>query len=117
MIDYKEFLALAPISLKPVIENLHNIIMLSSKKVQLEIKWGSLTYSINDLICSINIHRDHINLQFFYGAQFDDENVLDGSEKNLRHMKFKHKEEIKKTLVRKDVKKAIGYDKRFKREY
>ena len=60
------------------------------------VKWGHLVYEKDKMICSIMVHKKHVNLQIWRGAEIDDpENMLEGNGKSMRHVKIHSKEDIK----------------------
>ena len=60
------------------------------------VKWGHLVYEKNRMICSIMVHKNHVNLQIWRGAELNDpENILEGEGKSMRHVKVHSPEEVK----------------------
>jgi len=111
MKNYKEFLAHVPKELIPAVEQIREIILKCSKELREEIKWGSPTYYINKHICSIHVHKEHINLQFFNGANLKSSDLLEGTGKNMRHLKIASPKDIVKSKIRMLVKEAMEFDK------
>ncbi len=97
--------------MKEIVEKLRRAVKGTSKKLKEEIKWNVPTYSINKNICSIMAHKNHVNLQIFQGAKIKDANKLEGSGKGMRHIKYKHVNEVKITEIKKYLKQAIELDK------
>ena len=113
MKTYNEFLAGVTVSMQLAVEQTRDAILKASDSLNEEMKWGSPTYSINKNICSIHVHKEHLNLQFFYGAEIDEDNVLEGTGDNMRHLKILTRTKIDTKLIKKLVKKAIEFDKHF----
>ncbi len=60
------------------------------------VKWGHLVYEKDRKLCSIMVHKSHVNLQIWEGAQVDDpEQLLQGEGKSMRHVKVHSPEEVK----------------------
>jgi hypothetical protein len=60
------------------------------------VKWGHLVYEKDRMICSIMVHKSHINLQIWRGAELNDpENILEGDGKQMRHVKVHSPEDLK----------------------
>jgi hypothetical protein len=60
------------------------------------VKWGHLVYEKDRKICSIMVHKGHVNLQIWRGAEVDDpENILEGEGKSMRHVKVHSPEDVK----------------------
>ena len=96
--------------LKEVALTLRDLIKAASREVDEQLKWRVPTYSINKNICSIIVHKHHVNLQLMQGAVLEDSDLLEGSGKHMRHMKFKQVDDIKKGVVTKLLKQAIDQD-------
>lgn len=57
--------------------------------------WGSLVYKEGEVVCAISPHKDHVNVGFYKGISLSDpENLLEGTGKNLRHLKVRNAESI-----------------------
>ena len=64
-------------------------------------KYGGTTYNISgELIGGIFSYKEHVSIEFSYGANFSDPHkVLEGSGKQRRHIKIKTLSDIEKKLV------------------
>ncbi|MEE3370085.1 MAG: DUF1801 domain-containing protein [Planctomycetota bacterium] len=62
------------------------------------IKWGVPVYEQNGPVCSLRKAKDYVALQFHLsGTQLDDpDGLLEGSGKNMRHVKIHAKGKIRK---------------------
>jgi len=96
--------------LKEVALRLRDIVKAASRDFDEQLKWRVPTYSINKNICSIIVHKHHVNLQLMQGAMLEDSDLLEGSGKGMRHLKFKQVDDIKKDVVTKLLKQAIDQD-------
>ena len=55
------------------------------------------------------MHRDHVNLGFYYGAALEDpEGLLEGTGKKLRHVKVRDVEGTREAALRDLVERALG---------
>jgi len=71
------------------------------------VKWNSLCYETDGNVCSIKIHASHVNLQFFNGAGIRNPAIpLEGTGKNMRHIKFAKIKDIDSNLLEKLIKQA-----------
>ena len=78
-----------------------------------QIKWGVPCYIGKRLVCAIAPQSDHTNLQFYFGTALRDSgHLLEGTGKNLRHVKFYAAGEVRVARLRPLLKEAIGYDSR-----
>lgn len=74
-------------------------IMLPKKKMWIDHADKMITFgtekNMKGEICYIKPLKDSVNLGFFHGAKLNDpKNLLQGTGKSLRHIKFKKKEDI-----------------------
>lgn len=96
--------------LKEISEELRRIVMSYSENIKEEMKWNVPTYSINKNICSIIAHKKHVNLQIFRGAHIKDARELEGSGKDMRHLKFSTLGDVAQADVGKYLEQAIKLD-------
>ena len=87
-------------------------IMLPEKKMWIDHADRMITFgtekNMKGEICYIKPLKDSVNLGFFHGANLNDpENLLQGTGKSLRHIKFKKKENIDHQGVIKILKAAL----------
>lgn len=74
------------------------------------LKWSVPTYSVNKNICSIIAHKKQVNLQIFRGAQIKSSNLLEGTGKDMRHLKIFSADDIEKGRVEQCLKQAMELD-------
>ncbi len=56
---------------------------------------------MSEQFCYIALFKERINLGFYYGSDLPDpQNLLDGSGKNLRHVKISHSEQLENPALR-----------------
>jgi hypothetical protein len=59
--------------------------------------WGIPTFQTKDPFCFYMVGKNHVTLGFHYGASLDDpEGLLEGTGKNLRHVKLRTMEDLEK---------------------
>ena len=93
--------------MKEIALELRKIIKSLSPEIVEELKWNSPTYAINRNFCSVMSHKKHVSLQIFQGAHLKDADQLDGTGKNMRHLKFSALAEVNKDVVRKYLEQAV----------
>ncbi len=93
--------------LKEIVLKLRRLITNHSVGIQEKIKWNVPTYSINKNICSIMAHKHHVNFQIFRGAHIQDAGELEGTGKDMRHLKFSTLDEIEDAKIDKYLKQAL----------
>lgn len=83
-----------------------------------EVPWGhqkTAGYGVgpkkmSEHFCYIAPQKDHVNLGFMYGADLSDpERLLQGSGKNLRHIKVRSLEDLNRPAIRKLLEEASTY--------
>ena len=74
-----------------------------------EIKYGGLVFIVDTkLICGIFIRKNHISVEFSFGAMMlDPNNCLEGSGKYRRHLKIVDKKDIENKNVEYYVKQSF----------
>ena len=97
--------------LKEIVNELRKIVTNYSSDIKEEIKWNVPTYSIHKNICSIMAHKEHVNFQIFRGAHIRDAQKLEGTGKDMRHLKLYAVGEVEEASVEKYLKQAIALDK------
>jgi hypothetical protein len=76
-----------------------------------DIKWGYPTWVGNGNIAALNPHADHLNLQFYKGTSLrDPEGLLEGSGKEMRHVKIYAAKELRTPGVKGLVRSAWRVD-------
>jgi hypothetical protein len=59
--------------------------------------WGIPTFQTKDPFCFYMVGKNHVTLGFHYGTSLDDpEGLLEGTGKNLRHVKLRTMEDLEK---------------------
>jgi len=71
-----------------------------------EIKYGGLVFNVDKtLITGIFVRKEHISLEFSFGAGFEDvNNLLEGNGKLRRHLKIRNTKDITNKKVEHFVK-------------
>lgn len=96
---------------KKIVKELRRIVANHSSDIKEEIKWNVPTYSRCKNICSIMVHKKHVNFQVFCGAHIKDAQELEGTGKDMRHLKLSTLDEVDETKVEKYLKQALELDK------
>ena len=100
--DFNELLELSTPTLRPVMLGLRHMVLEMDPKVCEVVRLGdrAATYGIGPKkmsqgYCDIMPHKNWINLGFFQGAHLlDSAALLEGSGKNMRHVKIRTLEEV-----------------------
>ena len=90
---------------------LRNVILETSEDFTEEIKWGMPSYGIQKNICYLQPSKNHVNLGFYYGASLiDKDNLLEGTGKQMRHIRIKKLDEIKSEKIKALIQEAIEFE-------
>ena len=88
--------------LKPLALELRSLVRETIPNASEVIKWGMPVYLLHGKMwfCSIRAGKDYVALQFGeIGTRLDDpDGLLEGTGKNLRHVKIRSKDEIRREL-------------------
>jgi hypothetical protein len=102
------FIKELPENIQEITTNLRNIILETSEDFTEEIKWGTPSYGIQKNICYLQPSKNHVNLGFYFGASLIDENnLLEGTGKQMRHIRIKKLDEIQPEKFRALIRAAI----------
>ena len=96
--------------LKEVALKLRSIIDSMPGELEQQLKWNVPTWSKNKNICSIMAHKHHVSLQLMQGARLADVELLEGSGKDMRHLKFSQVDDINTEMIKKLLSQAIKQD-------
>jgi len=110
MSDVDSYIQSVEDNLKPIVKKLREAIKGCSEVIKEEMKWNVPTYSNNKNICSIMAHNHHVNFQIFQGANLKDSKLLQGTGKNMRHLRYENIEQLDITIINKIIKQAIMKD-------
>lgn len=108
--DVDDYIAKHDGEIKEIVVSLRTLVKDSCPGIRETIKWNVPTYSGSSMVCSIMAHKNHVNLQIFKGAQIKDAGLLDGTGKNMRHLKISTIEEINASRLKKVLQQAVELD-------
>ncbi len=94
---------------KEICKKLRKIVLKIKPNAKEEIKYRGLVFVIDaKLICGIFIRKNHISVEFSFGARMPDpDNFLEGSGKYRRHIKIFQQEDIKNKKVEYYIKQSF----------
>ena len=95
-------------SIAPVAEDLRALIRRAVPNATECIKWGTPNYETDGLICAIRAGKGFVPLQFGpIGTSLEDpDGLLEGTGKDMRHVKIRLKTDLKKQLFTSWIKQA-----------
>lgn len=96
---------------KPILLDLRELVLATDENIVETIKWGQPCYSLNSLICYLQKAKAHVALGFQNGAHFNDPHgLLEGTGKDMRHIKVAMTEKIKFPSFKALLEEAVTYD-------
>lgn len=105
-----QFILDLPEEIQSITNALRDIILNTSQNLVEEYKWSMPNYSYNGLVCYLQSSKKHVNLGFHRGVELqenDNNPLLQGSGKGIRHIRIKKMEDIQPELFASLIKKAI----------
>ena len=90
-----------------LIKELDSVIRKAAPDLVVSLKWRNPTYHSKRNACALLSHTDHVNLQVWGGAEFEDpKGLLQGTGKGMRHIKFVVGAKFNRSAVEAIVKQA-----------
>lgn len=111
--DVDRFVEHVDPTLRAIVEALREMIRTEAPTLREQLKMNLPTYSLRDDVCYIAPYSRHVNLGFHFGAHIKDpKNLLQGTGKNLRHVKIHSSAEARSSDIRALLGAAVVYDPR-----
>ena len=94
-----------------IVISLRELILKTFPRTEEEIKYGGLVFIIEKrLFCGIFLRKNHISVEFDYGAEMSDpDRFLEGSGKYRRHLKINKLDDIKNKKVEYYLRQSFKY--------
>ena len=108
--EVDQFIEALPNEIQDITVALREIILHSSPKLIEEFKWFMPNYSYNGLVCYLQTASRHVNLGFHKGNEIQDKDtnkLLQGTGKNMRHIRIKKMADIKPEILTLLIKAAV----------
>jgi len=85
-------------ALQKVVRGLRSLVKASVPGTKMTVNsWGIPTFEAEDPFCFYMVGKNHVTFGFHYGTSLEDpEGLLEGSGKNLRHVKLRSVEDLEK---------------------
>ena len=85
---------------KEIVISLRKLALAIAPESSEEIRWGGLVFSSDRPFCGIMAYKKYVSVVFDRGAEIPDpDNYLEGSGKNMRHLKIFQHEDIENKKV------------------
>jgi hypothetical protein len=100
-------------SLEKITEEANRVVRAAGPGLRTETKWGHPWYVGRDLVCLVGAFTHHVGVEFWRGSALAPAHpMLEGTGKNLRHVKLRTAEEARSKEFQRLVKAAIQLDQR-----
>ena len=92
-------------------EQLHKWTLETEPELRAKLKWSRPVYELNSNVCYLQAHSEHVNFGFWRGVELhDQEGILEGEGKSMRHVKIGRDDEIPPRGLRALLVEAINLD-------
>jgi hypothetical protein len=97
--------------MKQIALRVEALIRKAGPDLKLERKWGMPWYVGTDLVCLVGTFTGHVGVEFWRGSTVPDpDHLLEGTGKNLRHVKLRTLEEASSPKLARLIVAAIELD-------
>ncbi|MDN5205709.1 DUF1801 domain-containing protein [Fulvivirgaceae bacterium BMA10] len=108
--DVTQFIEKSIDGQKVILEALRELIAESVPDVREQLKWGRPVYASQKDFCYLQTSKNYVTFGFFNFEKVDDpEDLLEGTGKQMRHIKIAKSEDIKSDLFTKMLKQASEF--------
>jgi hypothetical protein len=112
-VNINEYIKSYPEKTAPIAIELRNLILGTVPDFDEVTRWNNLTYGKGKMLLAIVIHKEHVNLEFANGRNLTETGYpLEGTGKNMRHIKIKNTPDLEKTNIRELILKSVELDKK-----
>ena len=103
--EVTSYIIKAPEEQQEILNKLRQLISQTVPLATEQIKWSRPVYGTKKDFCYLVSNKKHVNLGFMNFKNIKDEHgLLEGTGKNLRHIKLHSKKDIKKSVFKKMIK-------------
>jgi hypothetical protein len=103
-----------PSVLREIIEGLRTLVQEALPEVTERLNpWRVYSFAGRQDFCYLAVSSHHVSLGFIKGTSLRDPGrLLEGTGKNLRHVKFRRTEDLSRPGLRELIAEAVGFDRR-----
>jgi hypothetical protein len=101
----------APVSMKQVADRAREMIRSEWPTLKVEQHWGHPWFVGKGMVCVVGYFARHAAIEFWWGSTIEDpDHLLEGTGKNLRHVKLRTLAEASSPQLRRFVRAAVELD-------
>jgi hypothetical protein len=102
-----------PVSMQQVSDRAEELVRREAPSLKVERHWGHPWFVGTDLVCVVGAFSHHAAIEFWRGSTIPDpDQLLEGTGKNLRHVKLRTLEEASSPQLAQLVRRAIELDRK-----
>jgi hypothetical protein len=99
------------VSMEQLADRVNEMILREGPKLKVEPHWGQPWFVGTDMVCLVGAFSKHVGIEFWRGSTVEDpDHLLEGTGKNLRHVKIRTLEEATSAKLARLVRRAIALD-------
>ncbi|HMK54294.1 MAG TPA: DUF1801 domain-containing protein [Methanobacteriaceae archaeon] len=107
-VNVEEYLKQYPDKMAGLALKTRELILKTEPGLDEKIRWKNLTYGDKKMIMALVIHQKHLNLEFANGRELSEMGyLLEGTGKNIRHLKIRTKEDLESAVIPEVIKKSL----------
>ena len=107
----ESYIASQPQPMRPILRAARELVREAAPDAVETLKWGFPTWVGKGNVVAVMAFSDHVNLQFYLGTSLSDPaRRLEGTGKDLRHVKLRHSKDVKDPAVKALVRAAVRLD-------
>ena len=105
--EVSEYIEKAPENHREILTKLRDLIAAKSPEATEGFKWSRPVYGLEKDFCYLNYSQKHVNLGFFNFEKINDtQGLLEGTGKQMRHIKIKNLENLDEDYLGKMIQQA-----------
>lgn len=97
--------------MRQVAERAKEVVRRVAPALKVESHWGHPWFVGTDMVCAVGAFTEHVGLEFWRGSTLPDpDHLLEGTGKNLRHVKLRDLDEASASQLAELVGRAVELD-------
>ncbi|MCI4352867.1 MAG: DUF1801 domain-containing protein [Thermoplasmata archaeon] len=111
--DRKEPKRAAKLSTDEIADRVSELIRTEAPMLRVEKHWGHPWFVGTDMVCAVGAFAQHVGVEFWRGSTVPDpDHLLEGSGKNLRHVKVRSLDEASSPRLVRLLRNAVALDRK-----
>ncbi|MFZ0829969.1 MAG: DUF1801 domain-containing protein [Thermoplasmata archaeon] len=99
------------VSMERVAKRVHEMIRREAPALKVEMHWGHPWLVGTDMVCLVGAFSHHVGVEFWRGSTIPDpDHLLEGTGKNLRHVRLRTLEEASSPKLARLIARAVALD-------